>query len=311
MLRTVVFAAFLAWACSPAQADVPLRSAHAIVVDEASGEVLLQKDVATSAPIASLTKLMTAMVVLDAAQDPAEGLRIVKVDRDRLKRSVPIGARASRGALLELTLMASDNRAASALARHYPGGIPAFQAAVRGKIESLKLQDTVIEEPTGLSPNNRSSAQDMVKLLRAAAAYPAIAEITSKRQQAVVVNGRRWIVRNTNRLVGAPGWNILLSKTGFTNAAGRCVTMRLQAAGRTVVVVLMGALRPSQRTRDAQNILRWLASDAAPSVRVKATVRVRSMEPELILPSEPMAAGALPVVEAADPPPADDDDVDA
>jgi len=291
MLRTLTLAFCLAAACAPSQAGVALGSAHAIVVDEATGEVLLQKDVGTAAPIASLTKLMTAMVVLDAQQDPDERLRISKGDvaRGTRVRGVPVGALVSRATLLELALIASDNRAASALARHYPGGFDAFKAAVRSKIQVLGLQDTQIEEPTGLSPNNRSSAQDMVKLLRAAAQYPAIAESTSKRQHAVVVNGRPWIVRNTNRLVGAPGWNILLSKTGFTSAAGRCVSMRLRAAGRTVVVVLMGALGKRQRTHDALSIQRWLASQA-----------------RAVLP-------ALPVVETETPaaPSADDTDDDA
>ena len=164
-------------------------------------------------------------------------------DTDRFRHShggVPVGAVASRGTLLELALLASDNRAASALARHYPGGLDAFAEAVQRKTHALGLYSTLIEEPTGLSPNNVSSAQDMVKALRAAARYPAIAQITSQRSHTVLVNGRRWTVRNTNRLVGAPGWQVLLSKTGFTNDAGRCLGMRAEAGGRTVTVVSDG-----------------------------------------------------------------------
>jgi len=264
MRRALLLLLFL-FACTTGRAELSFASAHAIVVDEQSGEVLLQKDEASAAPIASLTKLMTAMVVLDAQQDPREGLRISTDDLDRLKGThggVPVGAVVSRGDLLTLALMASDNHAASALARNYPGGMLAFDAAVRRKIETLGLASTVIEEPTGLSPNNRSSAQDIAKLLHAAAAYPQIASITSQRKVSVPVNGRRWTVKNTNALVGAPGWNILASKTGFTNEAGRCVSMRVQAAGRTVMVVLMGALRSSERALDALNVRRWLAGEA-------------------------------------------------
>ncbi|TMH10092.1 MAG: peptidase S11 [Betaproteobacteria bacterium] len=270
MLRVLSIAVALLLACSAGRAEITFGSAHAIVVDETTGEVLLQKDGGTAAPIASLTKLMTAMVVLDAQQDTSEKLRIAAADMDRLKHTrggVPLGAVVSRGTLLELALLASDNHAASALARHHPGGIDAFNAAVQQKIVALGLENTSIEEPTGLSPNNRSSAQDMVKVLRAATSYPEIARITSLRRHAVVVNGHRWAVRNTNGLVGSQGWTILLSKTGFTNEAGRCLSMRVQAAGRTVMVVLMGAVGSSDRALDALNIRRWLSGEAPVATR--------------------------------------------
>lgn len=277
MRWTLTIAACLLLACPAARAEVVLGSAHALVVDEATGEVLLQKDALTAAPMASLTKLMTAMVVLDAGQNPHEALRIEEADQDRLKSThggVPVGAVVARRTLLELSLIASDNHAAAALARHYPGGETAFRAAMGRKIRDLGLDSTLIEEPTGLSPGNLSSAQDMVKVLRASAGYPAITQITSRRNHVVQVNGRRWAVRNTNRFVGTPGWNILLSKTGFTNEAGRCLSMRLQAAGRTVAVVLMGAGRSSTRANDALNIRRWLGAEpalaAAPARRTPA-----------------------------------------
>ena len=264
-MRHTLLSLLLLLACTPGQAELSFVSAHAIVIDEQSGEVLLQKDENKAAPIASMTKLMTAMVVLDAKQDPQEGLRIDSADLDHLKGThggVRVGAVVARADLLTLALMASDNHAAAALARNYPGGLATFDAAVQRKIATLGLTSTTIEEPTGLSPNNRSSAQDVAKLLHAAADYPEIVRITSQRQASVPVNGRRWTVRNTNGLVGAPGWNISLSKTGFTNEAGRCVTMRLQEAGRSVMVVLMGALRSSERALDALNVRRWLAGEA-------------------------------------------------
>jgi D-alanyl-D-alanine carboxypeptidase/D-alanyl-D-alanine endopeptidase (penicillin-binding protein 7) len=168
----------------------------------------------------------------------------------------------SRRSLLELALLASDNRAASALARSNPGGLQAFDAAMQRKIHALGLARTSITEPTGLSPNNVSSAQDVIQVLRAAARYPDIGQITSQRSLAVLVSGRRGVFRNTNGLVGGPDWQVLLSKTGFTNEAGRCLGMRAEAGGRTVMVVLLGAARPSQRARDAMTIRRWLVSEA-------------------------------------------------
>ena len=264
MRSSAVLVVSLLLACSSARADVAFNSAHVMVVDEASGEILLKKNVGVAAPIASLTKLMTAMVVLDAQQDPNEELRIDVADLDSLKHSrggVHVGATASRAALLDLALLSSDNRAASALARSYPGGLPAFNAAMQKKIQAFGLDSTSIAEPTGLSPSNISSARDMVTVLRAAARYPAIAQITSQRSHAVLVSGRPKVVHNTNRLVGGSEWEVFLSKTGFTNEAGRCLAMQARADGRTVTIVLMGAAKPSGRLRDSMTIRRWLATE--------------------------------------------------
>lgn len=281
MLRSTCIAFVLWLTATAALAGGALRfgSAHAIVVDEASGEVLLTKNAEAAAPIASLTKLMTAMVVLDAHQDADEALRIDEADVDHLKlthSSVRVGAQVSRGALLELALLASDNRAASALARNYPGGLVAFEEAVRRKIAELDLRSTRIEEPTGLSPNNVSSARDMARILRAAAGYAEISRITSQPKQALTIGGAARMVRNTNGLVGEPGWEILLSKTGYTNEAGRCLSMRLREAGRTVLVVLMGARNASRRTLDATNIRRWLGG-AVPLAKAPALTAARTV----------------------------------
>jgi D-alanyl-D-alanine carboxypeptidase/D-alanyl-D-alanine endopeptidase (penicillin-binding protein 7) len=264
--RFLVLLLLLAGAAAHAADGSALRlgSAHAIVVDDATGEVLYEKDAATAAPIASLTKLMTSMLVLDAQQDLQEVLEVTADDLDHLKNTqsgVPPGTRATRQSLLELALIASDNRAASALARNFPGGLDAFRAAAAMMASELGLASTVINEPTGLSPHNRSSAQDMVKIVRAAGRYAEIAEATSRSHQLVQLEDRVRPVKNTNRLVGTPGWNILLSKTGFTNEAGRCVSMRLEAAGRTVAVVLMGAMGSAERAVDATNIRRWLSGE--------------------------------------------------
>ena len=170
MLKTA-FAVLIVAFCSTAWCDVPLRSAHAIVVDEASGQVLLEKDAATPAPIASMTKLMTAMVVLDAHLPATEPIRVDKADLDTLKftkSGVPVGSVLNRGDMITLALMSSDNHAAAALARTYPGGNAAFQQATALKIAALGLENTALEEPTGLSPHNHASARDMAKILKAA-----------------------------------------------------------------------------------------------------------------------------------------------
>lgn len=235
---------------------------HVMVVDEASGVVLLSKGAQESVPMASLTKLLTAMVVLDAGQDMQERLTIEVADLDTLKHTrsgVPVGATLPRDKLLELALMASDNRAASSLARHYPGGLASFLEAVRLKASALELASTRVLEPTGLSPDNRSSASDLAMVVRAAAAYPVIVAATTQARGEALVNGRPYHTLNTNRLVGSPGWDILLSKTGFTNEAGRCLVMRLRAAGKTVLLVLLNASAGAGRTIDAMNVTRWLA----------------------------------------------------
>ena len=293
MLKHLLLALLLA-AGSASWGGVVFGSAHVVVIDEATGEVLLEKDAATAAPIASLTKLMTVMVVLDARQDLAETIRIDEADMDWLKHTrsgVPVGAVLSRDTLLELALIASDNRAAAALARNYPGGNAAFAQATQRKIEALGLASTVLEEPTGLSPRNHSSALDMAKVVLATQTYPLIAQMTTKRAHSVTVNGQPWAVRNTNGLVGQPGWEILASKTGFTNDAGRCLTMRLRAGGRTVTVVLIGALASSARALDAHNIRRWLGGETALRVAQQVPPRLRGA---------PRKAPAAPVVRMSD-----------
>jgi D-alanyl-D-alanine carboxypeptidase/D-alanyl-D-alanine endopeptidase (penicillin-binding protein 7) len=272
--------ACLATAGSAALAQTPdfaFHAQHAMVVDEATGAVLLSKGANESVPMASLTKLLTAMVVLDAGQDLQEPLTIDEADLDTLKHTrggVPVGAVLRREQMLELALMASDNHAASSLARHYPGGMPAFLEAVRLKAQALELSQTRVLEPTGLSPDNRSSASDLADVVRAAAGYPAIVAATTQSRGLVLVNGRPYQAQNTNRLVGSPGWDILLSKTGFTNEAGRCLVMRLRTAGKTVLVVLLNARVGAARTLDALNVTRWLAGlaplKALPGVAVAA-----------------------------------------
>jgi serine-type D-Ala-D-Ala endopeptidase (penicillin-binding protein 7) len=267
LFSVVMSSSAASWAALPA---LPFGSAHALVVDEATGEVLLEKDSSTPAPMASLTKLLTAMVVLDAQLDPQAFIRIDEADRDTIKHTtsgVPVGEAFAREGLIQLALVASDNRAAAALARTYPGGTAAFLGAVQLKALALGLRHTTVVEPTGLSPENRSSAADLAKVLQAAGGYPAISRFASQARDIVPGAGKPYAVKNTNALIGQDGWHILLSKTGFINEAGRCLTMRMQAAGRTVLVVLMGALTTEERTTDAHNVRRWLSGDVSPRAR--------------------------------------------
>ncbi|RJF96360.1 serine hydrolase [Noviherbaspirillum saxi] len=254
---------------------VPLSSQHALVFEEDSGTVLLEKNAHDVVPIASLTKLMTAMVVLDARLDMNELISIDESDVDTLKHSssrVPVGVVLSRKALLELSLMSSDNRAAAALARTFPGGHLGFVAAVKDKLVALNMHQTAIEEPTGLSPYNRSTAVDLVKMAAAASAYPEISQMSTETGDLMDMNGRMVQYNNTNRLVGRDGWNILLSKTGFTREAGRCLVMRFQAAGKRVIVVLLNAKESAARMVDAENVQRLLTGE--PMIAAKPAPRV-------------------------------------
>jgi serine-type D-Ala-D-Ala endopeptidase (penicillin-binding protein 7) len=259
MIKKTLMALLLSAAASAFA--LPFSSQHALVFEEDSGKVLLEKNAHAVVPIASLTKLMTAMVVLDAKLDMNEMITIADSDVDTLKNSssrVPVGVILPRQALLELALMSSDNRAAASLARTYPGGNAAFVAAVKEKLVALDMRQTSIEEPTGLSPRNRSTASDLVKMVAAASGYSEIGRLTTGTEDLIDMNGRFVQYRNTNRLVGRDGWDIQLSKTGFTQEAGRCLVMRFQAAGKRVIVVLLNAKESTARMMDAENVQRYL-----------------------------------------------------
>ncbi len=244
-------------------------SQSVLVVEDDTGKVLIEKNANAIVPIASLTKLMTAMVVLDAKQDMDAPISIDKVDVDMLKHStsrVPVGATIPRRDVLQLALMSSDNRAAASLGRTYPGGTEAFKAAVKAKIAALGMTQTAIEEPTGLSPNNKSTASDLVKMAVAASAYPEITRITTDSKDIININGRGVEYHNTNRFVGAKGWDIGLSKTGYTEEAGRCLIMRIKSAGKNATLVLLNARASSVRAFDALSIRRFMAGDSAPVI---------------------------------------------
>jgi D-alanyl-D-alanine carboxypeptidase/D-alanyl-D-alanine endopeptidase (penicillin-binding protein 7) len=243
---------------------VPFASRYALVIEETSGKVLLSKNADIEVPIASLTKLMTAMVVLDSNPDLDELITVVdpaELTGARSKTRLTDGGMLPRRTVLELALISSDNHAAAALAYAYPGGVDAFVAAVAAKVAALGMTRTRIEEPTGLSWNNRSTAEDLAKMAAAAAEYPEIERITTTTEKIVDVEGRSLEYRNTNRLIGQDGWEILLSKTGFTTPAGRCLIMRLKAGGQTAIVVLLNATSLPRRTLDAVNVRRFLTGE--------------------------------------------------
>ncbi|MCA1858937.1 M56 family metallopeptidase [Janthinobacterium sp. HSC-3S05] len=242
--------------------DLPVSAKHMLVFDDASGKVLMAKDADAVVPIASITKLMTAMVVLDAAQDKEEQVRIVRADGDAsLQRHSLLadGVAVSRGALLQLALLPSENRAAAALARTYPGGSAAFNDALQAKIRHLGLSRTTLLDPVGSSPANTSTASEVAKIVAAAARYPDIARITSHPQASVAVNGKTRTLYNTNPLVGGKGWDIVLSKTGSSHEAGSCLTMRMRSGGKHVTVVLLDAAGAQRRSLDAGHIRDTLA----------------------------------------------------
>ena len=239
-----------------------LRSAAFFVQDVRSGRVLLERNSNAVVPIASITKLMTAMVVLDARLPLDEVLMISESDLDRLKGTgsrLAVGTRMSRENLLRLALMSSENRAASALSQNYPGGLPAFVAAMNAKARSLGMTDTRYFDGSGLNHNNVSSARDLAILVSAASHYPLIREFTTTAEYSVeLLDGRVHTFHNTNGLVKSPDWQIEVSKTGFINESGKCLVMQAWLANKPLAIVLLDSQGRYTRQADANRIRRWL-----------------------------------------------------
>jgi D-alanyl-D-alanine endopeptidase (penicillin-binding protein 7) len=240
-----------------------LKSSVALVVDQESDQVLLSKNPDAVLPIASITKLMTALVVVEAQQPLDERLTISEADIDTAKGSrsrLTVGTRLSRGEMLQLALMASENRAANALGRHYPGGIDVFVGAMNAKAQLIGMNDTRYVEPTGLSSENRSSAKDLALLVRAASEHQLIRELSTAREAQVPIGQRQMEFRNTNGLVRNPRWSIDLQKTGYISEAGRCVVMQAELYGRKLIMVLLDSAGKYSRIADAERIRGWLAT---------------------------------------------------
>ncbi len=245
-----------------------LKSHVALVLDEAQGEPLYAKHPDQVAPIASITKLMTAMVVLDAQLPLDEAIEISSADVDPVKRTrsrLPVGAFLPRGELLRIALMSSVNRAAAALARTYPGGTEECVDAMNRKANELGMTRTRFADPTGLSSKNVSSAEDLSRMVLAAAEYPAIREATTTAlHQVTLSDGRVVEFHNSNGLIRNKSWSIGLSKTGYINAAGRCLVMQAEIAARQVVIVLLDSWGKYTRLGDANRIRRWIESALPP-----------------------------------------------
>jgi D-alanyl-D-alanine endopeptidase (penicillin-binding protein 7) len=243
-----------------------LQSSQVLVYDPASGQTLYSKNADQATPIASLTKLMTAMVVIDSALPLDEVIEISPEDIDRIKNTtsrLPIGSHFRRDDLLRLALMASDNRAASALGRNYPGGLPAFVDAMNAKAKLLGLQNTHYVDSSGLSPSNVSSASDLGRIVSTANEYPLIREYstTSAVEVQLPDSRRKLSFVNTNALVRNSDWKIGLSKTGYISEAGKCLVMHAMIANQPIVIVLLDSWGRLTRVGDANRIRRWLENN--------------------------------------------------
>jgi D-alanyl-D-alanine endopeptidase (penicillin-binding protein 7) len=241
-----------------------VKSSAALVIGLDDGSTLYAKNTKAVVPIASITKLMTAMVVLDAGLPLDERVVIETADLDFLKHThsrLGVGTGLSRAEMLQLALMSSENRAAAALGRAYPGGSEAFIAAMNRKAVELGMFNTRFVDPTGLSSENVSTAEDLVKMVKSAYQYPMIrASTTAQAHEVASLTGRSLQYRNSNGLVKNPTWEIGLSKTGYINEAGRCLVMQAIIAARPVVIVLLDSWGKHTRIGDANRIKKWMES---------------------------------------------------
>jgi D-alanyl-D-alanine endopeptidase (penicillin-binding protein 7) len=254
--------------------ELDLKSSVALVVDQDTNEVLFSKNPGAVLPIASITKLMTALVVTEASLPLDEVLEVSPDDvaatagsRSRLA----LGTQLTRGEMLHLSLMASENRAAHVLGRTYPGGMDRFVRDMNIKARFLGMGDTKYVEPTGLSSSNQSSAQDLTRLVRAAFEHPIIRDLSTSLEAAMPVGAKTVQFRNTNGLIRNPDWEIGLQKTGYIAAAGRCVVMQTQMAGRKLILVLLDSAGKYTRIGDAERLRDWMArTSLLPDLRPKA-----------------------------------------
>jgi D-alanyl-D-alanine endopeptidase (penicillin-binding protein 7) len=241
--------------------SLDLKSGVALVLDQDTDEVLFSKNSQAVLPIASLTKLMTAVVVTEANLPLDEPVTITEddVDTEKFSRSrLKVGTQLRREEMLHLALMASENRAAHALGRTYPDGLAAFVAAMNRKARELGMNDTRYVEPTGLSSQNQSSARDLATLVKTAHEYQIIRELSTSPEYQVEVGNRQVEFHNTNGLVKNPSWDISLQKTGYISEAGRCLVMQAKLAGRQLIMVFLDSAGKYSRIGDAERVRRWI-----------------------------------------------------
>ncbi len=247
------------------QDPLELKSSVALVMDQDTNEVMLSKNPEAVLPIASLTKLMTAVVVVEAHLPLDDSITITSDDVDTEKNSssrLAVGSSLSRGELLHLALMSSENRAAHALGRTYPGGMPAFVSAMNAKARLLGMHDTRYVDPTGLNSGNQATARDLAMLVKAAYQQPLIRELSVSPEHAVRLGNRQLQFRNTNSLVRSPSWDIGLQKTGYIVEAGRCLVMQASMAGRKFIMVFLDSAGKYSRQADAERVRRWIENAA-------------------------------------------------
>ncbi|BBB65822.1 D-alanyl-D-alanine endopeptidase [Undibacterium sp. YM2] len=243
------------------QDPLELKSNVAYVVDQDSSKVLFEKNSDVSLPIASITKLMTSLVVVEAHQDMDEQIEVTNDDIDKEKNTssrLKIGAKLSRSDMLHIALMSSENRAASALGRNYPGGLPAFVTAMNTKAKQLGMTDTHYVDSSGLSSQNRASARDLVKLVNAAYQHPVIRQYSTDSKYVVAPGGKNLEYGTSNKLVINPAWEIGLQKTGYIAEAGRCLVMQAIIEGRNIVMVFLDSKGKYSRLADADRMKKWL-----------------------------------------------------
>jgi D-alanyl-D-alanine endopeptidase (penicillin-binding protein 7) len=246
--------------------SLELKSSVALVLDQDTDEVVFSKNSQAVLPIASLTKLMTAVVITEANLPLDEPITITDddIDTEKFSRSrLKVGTQLRREEMLHLALMSSENRAAHALGRTYPGGLGAFVAAMNAKALELGMNDTHYVEPTGLSSQNQSSARDLATLVKTAHEYPIIRELSTSPGYQVEVGKRQVEFHNTNGLVKNPSWDISLQKTGYISEAGRCLVMQAKLAGRQIIMVFLDSAGKYSRIGDAERVRRWLTESAA------------------------------------------------
>ncbi|MEJ8858024.1 serine hydrolase [Variovorax robiniae] len=243
------------------QDELDLKSSVALVIDQDTREVLFSKNDHAVLPIASLTKLMTGLLVSEARLPMDEPIMITEedIDTEKFSRSrLRVGTTLSRGELLHLALMSSENRAAHALGRTYPGGLATFVSMMNAKARSLGMKDTRYVEPTGLSSSNQSSAQDLALLVNAASADATVRELSTSPEYQVEVGNRMMQFSTTNRLVKNPDWDIGVQKTGYISEAGQCLVMQTKIAGRKLIMVFLDSAGKLSRIGDAERVRRWV-----------------------------------------------------
>jgi serine-type D-Ala-D-Ala endopeptidase (penicillin-binding protein 7) len=265
--------------------ELALKSSVALVVDQDTKEVLFSKNEQAVLPIASITKLMTGLLISESHLPMWENIAITQADVDTEKGSrsrLTVGTELSRGELLHLALMSSENRAAHALGRTYPGGLAHFVELMNVRAKTLGMHDTNYVEPTGLSSKNQSSARDLATLVSFAYGDPTLRELSTSAGYQVEVGSRTLQFNNTNRLVSNPSWDIGIQKTGYITEAGQCLVMQAKIAGRKLIMVFLDSAGKLSRIADAERVRHWVETNPL-LIRKGAPLASHVPEPRVVL----------------------------